>query len=239
MTAPTLRRWVRRHIRARQPDVVVTGAEPLAQITVYPDVTLLTRRHGRTWRQYPIDPGALAETLAHVPITSGLLPPHTLASGRLHGAPFFVVFVPPRQATLRTEKERFSLPLPPLVWAGWRDDYRLFALASKDAPTLRTPLFLGPFPNLYADGRICWGSSDPRPQAAPDTLQPVLDLFLTGSYFNLHLANGKSQAFPNSVIAQWQALKKTKTASYPTDDLIAVNRTLDDLVSGRIFGGAS
>lgn len=238
MSTPAIKPWRRHVVRARRPDVAVVGAAPLAQITIYPDVTLLTRRSGRVWRQYPVSPAALAETLAGVPATSGLLPPNTLATGRLQGAPFYVVYVPAQRVTLRTEKQRFTIPLPPLVWAGWRAEYRLFALATDAPPTsARAPLMLGPFPNLFAHGGICWGTSDPRPQAAPDTLAPTLQLFLTGSYFNLHLANGKSRAFPTSVIAQWQALKTAKAEAYPLDDLQPANLVLDHLVSGRAFGG--
>lgn len=232
--------WRRRRVAARRPDVAVTGAEPLAQITIYPDVTLLTRRAGKRWRQYPVSPAALAETLGRVPAGSGLLPPHTLATGRHQGAPFFVVYVPPRRATLRTEKQRFTIPLPPLVWAGWRTEYRLFALATADRPTRDTaPLMRAPFPNLYETGGICWGDSDRRPEAAPDTLERVLKLFLEGSYFNLHLAGGKSRAFPNSVLAQWAALKKAKAEAYPLADLQPANVLLSHLVSGRVFGGGS
>lgn len=230
--------WRARTARPRRPDVAVVAGEMLAQITIYPDITLLTRRIGRAWRQHPVSPAALAETLAQVPTASGLLPPHTLGVGRLQGAPYAVQYVPPRVATLRMERSRFRIPLPPLVVAGWRDDYRIFALGAEGLPTSeRTPLLIGPFPNLYGDGRICWGSSDPRPQATPATLLPVLDLFLTGSLFNLHLAQGKSQAFPNSVPAQWAELRRLKATAYPLADLVPSTRTLADLLSGRAWGG--
>ena len=116
-------------------------------------------------------PNRLAETLARVPQASGLLPPHTLGVGRLQGEPFAVQYVPPRVVTLRMERAHYRIPLPPLIVGGWQTDYRIFAYAGDGPPTSdRAPLAIGPFPNLYADGRICWGSSDPRPTATPQTL---------------------------------------------------------------------
>lgn len=240
MTTPRTKPWRRRTVRPRRPDVVVADGAALAQITIYPDVTILTRRHGRTWRQHPVSPAALAETLARVPTTSGLLPPNTLGTGRLHGDAFVVVYVPPQRVTLRMERSRYSIPLPPLVWAGWRDQYRVWALGASEVPTTeRTPLLHAPFPNVYTHGGICWGDSDTRPPAAPGTLLSVLKLFLSGSYFNLHLANGKSRAFPNSVAAQWGALRKAKADAYPLGDLMPAGmRTLADVLSGQVWRGA-
>lgn len=239
MTGSKSRPW-NTVIRPPTPTVIVAGdPQPLAQITIYDHLVLLTRRTSTGWRQYAIDPAALAQTFAGVPVSSGLLPAHTLGAGTLHGRPFLVVWLPPRRVTLRTPYADYAIPLPPLVWAGWRQDYRIFALGDAAYPT-RTdlPLFVAPFPNTYRDGGICWGDADGRPDAAPSSLAAALDLFLTGSLFNMHVANGKSVAYPVSVLTRWADLVSSQAEAYPLDDLIPAESSLAWVLSGRAWGGA-
>jgi PRTRC genetic system protein B len=242
-TEPIKRPWRDRSRAARRPDVVVTNGTPLAQITIYEQLTLLTRRNGPTWRQYPISPDALARVLGSVPSASGLLPPHTLGTGHVAGAPFYVVYVPPHTRTLRLAgngtgaSQAYTLPLPPLVWAGHGTDYRIWALDTPDRPSnTHTPLMRAPFPNVFADGRICWGSSESAPPASPASLDRVLTLFLEQSNFNLHLANGKSVAFPNSVVAHWQHLIEGGDEAYPLDDLMPAEYALGWVLAGSPWG---
>jgi PRTRC genetic system protein B len=239
MTTPTPRRpWRQTIARPRRPDVVPRAdLELLAQVSIYKDVTLYTRRQGPLWRSYPVEPAGVAQALSRLPASSGLLPANTLATGHAHGRPFLVVYVPAHERTLRTEQREYTIPLPPLVWAGCAQDYRLFALAMESGcwPDERAPLHVGPFPNLYRDGRICWGSSDPRPDAGPATMAMVLDLFLEGSLFNLHLANDKSKKYRSSVLAQWEALARRAAKAYPVRDLVAVEKRLSWLIGGELW----
>lgn len=202
---------------------------------------MLTRRTPLgTWRSYPVDPAALAQALSQQPQASGLLPRDTLGTGRAHGTPFFVVYVPAHRRTLRTAQRDYAVPLPPLVWSGCGTDYRLWALADEAFPTNSgLPLMKAPFPNCYADGRICWGDVEARPPASPGTLHTVLALFLEGSLFNLHLANGKSVRYPQSVIARWAQLAKRRdpAAGYPLRDLIPAEAQLGWLLGGGPWGG--
>lgn len=236
MTTPAPRRpWRQTIARPRRPDVLPRAdLELLAQVSIYQDLTLYTRRQGAAWRSYPVEPAGIAQALSRLPASSGLLPPNALAAGHAHGRPFLVVLVPAHTRTLRTEQRAYTIPLPPLVWGGCGQDYRLFALSMESGmwPGEGTPLFVGPFPNLYRDGRICWGSSDARPDAAPATLGKVLDLFLEGSLFNLHLANDKSKKFASSVLGQWEALAKRSAKTYPARDLVAVEKRLSWLIGG-------
>lgn len=221
-------------------DVVVTEGEPLAQITIYEQLVLLTRRNGLRWTQYPIDPDALAQLLARTPIASGLLPPHTLGVGRICGQDFTVLYVPPRVRTLRMEVGSYTIPLPPLVWAGCGTDYRIWALGTLDYPTRGdVPLMVAPFPNCYKNGGVCWGTSDARSPAAPAGLLAVLTLFLEESYFNLHLANGKSVHFSTSVVARWQQIVADAALDYPLDDLMPAECHLSWLLSGGPWQGGA
>lgn len=241
MTTPTPRAkpWRTRTIRRPRPDVVAIGAQPIAQLIIYEDLVLYTRREGGMFRQYPVAPEAIAHALSNVPSVTGLLPEGALGAGLVAGRPFLVLHVPPHRATLHlADGTDYTLPLPPLIIAGCGDDYRIWALATSERPTETTPLMVAPFPNCYDSGAICWGSSDARRPASAASLLPTLTLFLEGSQFNLHLANGKSRAFPTSVIAQWQALVTAGAEVYPLDDLVAAESTLGAVLSGRIWGGA-
>lgn len=220
--------------RPRPLEVVVTEGEPLLQISIYEQATLLTRRKGARWTQYAVSPDALAQVLAGTPIASGLLPPHTLGTGRVAGEPFYVVYVPPSVRTLRMEVGSYTIPLPPLVWAGRGSDYRIWALGAAGQPDRPSaPLFVAPFPNCYRSGAVCWGSSDPRPTASPGTLLQVLRLFLEESYFNLHLANDKSLAFRASVVARWAQLAEGGADAYPLDDLLPAGAQLASVLAGQ------
>lgn len=213
---------------------------PELQLDIYPAGVVMTRRvHGR-WRSYPVAPEAVAQALAGLPLTSGLLPPGCLGWGTAAGAPFYVQYVAPRAVALPVlaggRRRRYRLTTPPLVWAGRGADYRIWALAEAGHPTRPAAvLHAAPFPNCYATGAICWGDADRPPAATAATLEAALACFL-GSQFSLHVDNGKSRRFPASVVAQWATL--TPTAPYPLDDLVPTAHTLGWLVGGGPWGGA-
>jgi PRTRC genetic system protein B len=223
--------------RPRPLDVVVTAGEPLMQISVYEQTTLICRRKGPRWTQYPVTPEALAQVLSRTPSASGLLPQNTLGVGRVHGQEFYVVYIPAAVRTLRMQQQEFTIPLPPLVWAGCGMDYRVWALDRKERPQRAdVPLMVAPFPNCYKNGGVCWGSADGRPEASARTLLAVLKLFLEDSYFNLHVADHKSVQYPASVVARWQDLVARKAKRYPLDDLMPAEVHLSWLLGGGPWG---
>lgn len=226
-----------RHIGPGTPDVAIIGETPLAELRIYESTVLLTRRHGPSWRQYPVSPDQIATLLGKVPISSGLLPPHTLGTGQLRGTPFYVLYIPPRPAAIQTTKQTYRIPLPPLVWCGHGREYRIWALDTLAYPDRDLSLFKAPFPNCYADGRICWGNVADIPTATPKTMGAVLKLFLEESAFNLHVADGKSVAFPTSVIARWQQLVDDQAEAYPLDDLMPAELGLSRVLAGWPWGG--
>ncbi len=59
---------------------------------------------------------------------------------------------------------------------------------------------------------------------------PMLDLFLTGSQFNTHLANGKSVRYSLNVLLRYPELDPEQP--YPLDDLIPAERHLSWLLAG-------
>jgi hypothetical protein len=230
------RPWRRRRIAPSRPDIVVAAETPLAELRIYESLVLLTRREGASWRQYPIDPDELAQLLGRVPSVSGLLPANTLGTGLIGGAPFYVVYVPARRARIQTMAKLYEIPLPPLLWCGWRREYRIWALDSSDVPTRDVPLWRAPFPNCYEHGGICWGNVSGLSEASPKTLAAVLTLFLEESAFNMHVAGGKSVAYPVSVISAWAALEERGDDAYPLTDLMPAEASLGWVLSGGPWG---
>jgi len=224
-------------IGPQPPDVVVEGSQPLMELRIYQERVLVTRRDGqRAWRQYFIDPDALAQTLSKTPVQSGLLPPNVVATGRNNaGVPFYVQFIPAQRWRMQTTTKLYRLPLPPLIWAGCGRDWRIWALDQTDYPTRgNTPLWVVPMPNTYKNGSICWGEAQP-PEVASHTLEEALRLLLEDSQFNAHMQDYKSAAYPVSITAQWDALEAAEVDEYPLNDLYPAEMHLSEVISGHIW----
>lgn len=222
---------------------MLLDAPPEAQLDIYPNLVVLTRRdRGGGWRSYPVNPDAIAQVLGRIPQSSGLLPPHTLSTGLLDGAAFYVVYVPPRSQTLTVavgdKDATYTIITPPLLWTGRGRTYHIYALNVEGYP-VRVDLALcrAPFPNVYDDGSICWGDSDPRPEAAPATIMAALDLFLAGSRFNFHIAGNKSKRRPTNVVGVYADLLPGEP--YPLDDLVTSGRSLGWLIGGGPWQGGA
>lgn len=213
----TKRVYQRTRITTPRPDVEVVGARPLAQLTIYRDIVLLTRRDGPGWRQYPISTDAAMDIFRGQPHSSGVLPANTLAVGSQKGIPYTVRVIAPHQATVRTAERAYTIPLPPLVWGTCEEDCRIWALTSEGWPRGDWPLCVAPFPNTYANGSICWGNVAERGQ----------DAFVE-SYFNAHVQDGKSRTYPNSIVALWETLGD----AYPLDDLVPTGLSVEWLCAG-------
>ena len=227
----------KRLLRPRAPDVAIIGETPLAELKIYESAVLYTRRDGKSWRQYPVEPDQIGQLLGKLPSASGLLPPLTLGNGIKNGAPFYVLYVPPHTARVQMPGDRIhTIPLPPLIWCGHRRDYRVWALATSAYPDRDLPLFKAPFPNCYVHGGICWGNVQQVPEATTKTIRQVAKLFLEESEFNLHVADGKSLAYPVSVVARWQDLEASGAESYPLDDLMPAECSLFWALSGGWVG---
>lgn len=233
----------RRRLRPRpypREIMVMDDQPPLAQICIYESCVVLTRREANgAWRSYPINPDALAQALGKLPASTGLLPGGTIGTGIRDGSPFYIQYIRPRRIALPAEQAGvetvYHFTTPPLIWAGWRQDYRLFALkeAERIAPT--TELYYAPFPNAYPNGGICWGNVK-RLAANPSSMGTMLTVFLEQSRFNGHLANGKSKAQSANVLLHYAALRPDEP--YPLDDLVASSRTVRELLDGFMWGGA-
>ncbi len=227
------RPWMKRRAQPRrlpQEDILMDGARPEAQISVYGDgTTLLTRRDGQHgFRCYPISPKVLSQTLSQVPMTAGPLLPNTLGAGWIQGRPWYCLYIPPHTRTLRTlvrdvERE-YTFALPPLVWWGWTNQLKIWAVPTTPSagtfPALDTHLCVAPFPNCNPSGAICWGTAQTPDITTAADLLPAFEVFFR-SYFNDHLAGGKSKAYPVNILLRWNDLEPG--AAYPMDDLEVAN----------------
>ncbi len=228
------RPWMRRRVephRLPPEDILMDRERPEAQISVFEDgTTLLTRRDGHHgYRCYPIAPETLAQTLAQLPMSVGMLVPHTLGAGWIKGQPWYCLYVPPHLRMLRSlvrERERsYTFVLPPLIWWGWSNHCRIWALGdvpdNGTFPELDATLHTAPFPNCSANGSICWGTATAPTITTAADLHPALDLFLAGTYFNDHLASDKSKRYPVNVLLMWAEIGDG--VPYPVDDLVPAN----------------
>lgn len=172
--------------------------------------------------------GVSAQTLRQAflgePVDSGWLPPGVVRCGSGPGGPFFVKCIPAGVHDLllvlpeSTRPTQITLPLPPLVFAGNHMTYYVWALQTNGCePTAF--LYHAPFPNVYQDGRICFGQNHP-PAVSEKTLESTWKLFLS-SPFNSDLCGNKSHAFPHNVQVQLLDVATDPHATtYPVHDLI-------------------
>ena len=232
--------WQRRRPRPFRREVMVLDQAPLAQICIYNDCVILTRRDpSGAWRSYPISPEALATALGKLPTTTGLLPGGTIGTGVKDGSPFFVQYIRPHAIALPVDeagKEKvYRFQAPPLIWAAWKDDYRIWAVTATESIQQHEVLYKAPFPNCYDTGAICWGSARPKP-ATPATMGETLKLFLEESRFNAHVANDKSKRQPANVLRLYATLKPDKP--YPLQDLVpsSASRSLSMVLQGMCWG---
>lgn len=236
------RPWRRRRPRPYRRELVTLDRPPVAQIDIYGECVILTRRRENgAWTSYPVSPDALAQALGKLPVTTGLLPPGLIGYGMREGVPFYVQYIPARVVTLQLDDGgRYlsrQIPLPPLIWAGWGRDYRIWAVPLPlDELTDRATLYAAPFPNLFTNASICWGNVGRPAVAAPATLRPMLRLFLEESRFNGHLDGGKSVSHPGSVLRLYAQLQKEKATAYPLADLVPAKRSLATVLDGSVWG---
>jgi PRTRC genetic system protein B len=203
-----------------------------ARLDLYTDFVLLSKfQSGQVTEQYLVDPVEVATALAGINLNSGLLPRETLFWSRVNGQDRLGVYLPPQVwlVTIRDQAEAWRVPLPGLVFVGQGYDYSLWAVTERPT-TSATPLYLAPCPNVHPEG-VCRGNA-PFPKAAPATIWQAVDAFFS-SRFNRDLSNQKSQAYPDCVLDQWQALYEAEAETYPLADLVQTHLTLGRLIDDR------
>ena len=84
------------------------------------------------------------------------------------------------------------VPQPPLLFVARNRGLSVFALETNERPTMKTPLCLAPFWNVYDDHRVCLGS-----MRIPKSMRPEETDSWTAAFFAsefTHLSGGKRWA---------------------------------------------
>jgi hypothetical protein len=164
---------------------------------------------------------------------SGWLPAGVVRAGHGPRGPWFVYSAPAQKVALQIEGEAqpLQVPIPRTVLLGVGQTYYLWALAAKvfgpDAAACKAP-----FPNVYSDGRICWGTNLP-PAADPQKARQAWELFFA-TPFNRHLVDGKSLATPQDVLLELRTLASVGAHHYLAQDLVTTHRTITQLVAEKL-----
>lgn len=190
---------------------------PRARLDLYEEAVILTRYEGADRRtSYPVAVDGLVAAFSRVPLSSGLLPANCLFWGRENGQTRIAIYVPGQRWRLRTAERVFDVPLPPLVFAGAGEQYRVFAVKRRPRQ-MPIELYHCPTPNVHSNGAICQGNT-PFPVCANDTIGQALSLLLEGSLFNGDLAANRCRSFPDDVRKLWMRLEGAKR--FPKAELL-------------------
>jgi hypothetical protein len=122
-----------------------------------------------------------------------------------------------------------------LLWSGCGTTYHLCALQHPGRPgpeRSQEVVCSAPFPNTYANGTICWGNVPVMPATA-QSMGTMLETFLEGSLFNLHIAAQKSRRFAASILSMYRWLEAEQVEVYPSDDLLPTTTTIAQLCQGQ------
>jgi hypothetical protein len=165
-------------------------------------------------------------------IDSGWMPSGMVRCGSNANGPWFVYSVPGQKVKISLDNNvTITVPAPRLVLVGSGSVYWLAATTTAhfDADGFA---YHAPFPNVYQDGKICWGTNTP-PEAIPENVRKVWDLFWEAP-FNADLAGKKSKAHSKDVRDQLRALAENKVHTYPKSDLISMNIDIERFVEKAI-----
>lgn len=205
-------------------------------IHFYKTATLLERNDGLVQQVYPVNIESLHALLGNIPQSTGILPRDVISMGRYDGHDLIIKYVKPKRRNLVVTDAGVtttrSIVTPPLVWSGSGTRYRLYALNTTRWPTEHTRLYHAPFPNVYPNGTICWGTTGSALVANNTTIDTMLARFFE-SMFASHLDNLRSRANPGSVLSFWETITNEK--SYPLGDLVPANLRLIELLEGKNY----
>ncbi|MCP4369812.1 MAG: hypothetical protein GY797_17110, partial [Deltaproteobacteria bacterium] len=131
------------------------------------------------------------------------------------------------QAHSTSSGQAWRVPLPGLIFVGHEGDYWLWAVKERPA-SIEAPLYVAPVPNVSGKG-VCHGNVH-FPKAGCSTIWAAVEHFFS-SRFNRDLSKGKSRAYPECVVEQWQALHAARAKVYPLDDLVEAGGNLGAILN--------
>lgn len=172
----------------------------------------------------------LAKAFGALTVDSGWLPPGICRWGQQATGDWMVRWYPPGRYVLQfgnLEDKASSLlavPLPAMIFAGIGATYYVWAV-KEQIFSPQALLHAVPLPNIYSDGRICYGSNVPPAVSAEQwqTVETAWQLFIT-TPFLADLAAQKSQARPDDVREFLAQIAKKDRPTYPLEDLVPYNQ---------------
>ena len=167
---------------------------------------------------------------------SGWLPEGVVRAGRNVRGDWVVYAAPPQVVEIRTDQEeQLHIPIPMSLFLGWDHRYYLWSLKGKEfSPGLE--VFKAPYPNVYENGRICWGSHRP-PKVTPTTIKGTWQMFFS-TVFNNHIASNKTKSHSTNALDLLRRLSHASKKAFPKDELVWTARSVDSCLESLFrYGG--
>ncbi len=163
------------------------------------------------------------------------LPENVLRTGRNVRGAWAVYVTRPQMVQIVTDQdEKLNIPIPATLFLGWGPRYYLWALPNKKfSPGL--PVFRAPFPNIYSNGRICWGNHK-VPKATAASIGRAWEMFF-GTGFNDHISNNKCKSFSGTVLELLRQLSAKNTTVFPQRELIGEFATVEACLHNTLLHG--
>jgi PRTRC genetic system protein B len=146
-------------------------------------------------------------------------------------------FVPPAAKQLWFNKDELGgkvsakVDLPGLVFFVGHQGWFVFAVNSKERPTADTPLYVSPFLNVWAGGKICTGNIDVPKMSSPTSYEAFEDAFFR-SYFTHINIHGKDQLvkYPGGPYKLWKKLIDGSIKKFPIKALVPFGKTVGEFL---------
>lgn len=167
---------------------------------------------------------------------SGWLPEGVVRTGRNVRGDWVVYAAPPQVIDILTDQcEKLTIPLPMSLFLGWGRRYYLWSLQGRKFDS-SMQVFKAPYPNIYENGRICWGSHRP-PKVTPTNIQNTWQLFFS-TVFNNHIASSKTKSHSENALDLLCKLSQSKKKTFPRDELVWASRSVDTCLENLFrYGG--
>lgn len=126
---------------------------------------------------------------------------------------------------------------PGLVFIIINGHWHVFAVKGKSRPKVSTQMYVAPYFNVWAGGRICTGNIDIPKGAKKFDTSAWEDAFMRTFFThpNVH-EKGKLTTYRGGPFALWRALMKGR--EFPTESLVPTGQTLAEVFERMLHGPA-
>jgi hypothetical protein len=230
--------WIESPARVIDTAIVGSGELEAGGVLYFLDGQYLFRhREDGAWRSKFLTSEDLEAAFTRSEPDTGWTPAGVVRQGRRAAGPFYVYSAPPQKVeiTLEAGMPAVRVPIPRTVMLGIGGGYFLWALKGPLFEP-RMEAFRAPFPNVYSDGRVCWGSYAP-PEASTATARTTWDLFFR-TPFNAHLAIGKtkSEEYKRDARVLLRELADRGANKFPEAELVSDGNLIGNLIE-NVLGG--